>query len=139
MAGPLYCKTSLRDRGGGTGVKQKPRQKEKEETHEEPYLLCCQCLHPITPKSARIAVNGAHMHTFANPHGIVFDIGCFQSAEGCAPVGAATDEFTWFAGYMWRIVLCRACLIHMGWMFTAADGEGRFFGLIPDHLLESGQ
>jgi hypothetical protein len=124
-------------RNGGGRADEEEETRQKTEETEEPFLLCCRCLHPITPQSARIAINGAHQHTFANPHGIVFDIGCFQAAEGCAPVGASTDEFTWFSGYRWRVALCRGCMTHMGWQFTASSGGGRFYGLILDHLIES--
>jgi hypothetical protein len=92
-------------------------------------------MHPVTRVQERIAVNGAHRHTFANPHGIVFEIGCFKRASGCAAVGPASDEFTWFAGYRWRVGLCAACLTHLGWVFTAAGGDG-FHGLICERLIE---
>jgi len=124
-------------RSGNAQADVKEIEKQAEEEKEEPYYLCRQCLNPITPKSARIIINGSHQHAFANPHGLVFDIGCFNNAEGCGAVGTPTDEFTWFAGYMWRVALCRDCLSHMGWFFTAVDKEG-FFGLILDHLIESG-
>ena len=135
MSSPLYWKTAMRSGNARGAVKEKPREKEAET--EEPFLLCCECLHPIASKSAKIAVGGAHQHTCANPHGLVFDIGCFKAAEGCAPVGASMDEFTWFSGYRWRVALCRSCMMHIGWQFTAASGGGRFFGLILDHLIDS--
>lgn len=124
-------------RGGKSDADVKEKTEQKEDEKEDPFYLCRQCLNPITPKSAKIIVNGSHQHTFANPHGLVFDIGCFSNAEGCGAVGIPTDEFTWFAGYKWRVALCRACLTHMGWLFTSAGSDG-FFGLIMDHLIESG-
>jgi len=130
-----FFKTSLRNGNSQAGTKEAEERQEEEK--EEPFYLCRQCLNPITPKSARMTVNGAHQHTFANPHGIVFDIGCFKEAEGCGAVGTPTDEFVWFAGYFWRVALCRACLTHMGWFFTSSDSDS-FFGLIMDHLIESG-
>lgn len=99
-------------------------------------LLCRRCLSLITSDRQRISVNGAHCHTFANPHGIVFEIGCFRNAAGCGTVGKPTSEFTWFAGYQWRIAVCGACLTHMGWRFDSASGPG-FYGLILDCLVES--
>ena len=136
MLNTYFFRTSMPS--GKSHADTAEKEKQKEEEIEEPYYLCRQCLNPITPKSARIIINGAHQHTFANPHGIVFDIGCFNHAEGCGAVGTPTDEFTWFAGYMWRVAICRACLSHMGWLFTSQDLEG-FFGLILDHLIESGE
>lgn len=135
MLTAYFFRPSLRDDKPLEDVAQKSRQEETES--EEPFLLCRQCLNPITAKSARIAVDGAHQHTFANPHGVVFDIGCFKTAEGCAVIGRPTDEFTWFAGTTWRIAMCRACMTHMGWLYIASGGS-RFFGLILDHLVDSG-
>ena len=108
---------------------------EEKSPEADPYILCRGCLYPITRAKERIAVNGAHRHTFANPHGIVFEIGCFKKASGCAAVGPASAEFTWFAGYRWRAGLCLACLTHLGWVFSAAGGDG-FHGLILDRLIE---
>jgi hypothetical protein len=76
------------------------------------------------------------VHTFANPHGLVFEIGCFREAAGCSLLGAPTDEFTWFHGFRWRVACCMRCLCHLGWCFTSGAG-GRFFGLIVDRLEES--
>lgn len=137
----LHCKTSFRDGAGGPEADRGAREEteEQEGTNEEPFLHCRRCLNPITPEAARITVNGAHQHAFANPHGLVFDIGCFQIAEGCSSVGIPTDEFTWFSGYRWRVALCRGCMLHMGWQFNTSSGSGRFFGLILDHLVASGK
>jgi hypothetical protein len=103
--------------------------------HEEVYILCRACLHPIARPADRISVQGRHMHTFANPHGIVFEIGCFQSAPGCGAIGPTSDEFTWFPGHRWRVCVCAACLAHLGWLFAASDGH-TFHGLILDRLIE---
>ena len=107
----------------------------KQAPHEENYLLCRACLHPIVRPADRISVQGRHMHTFANPHGIVFEIGCFQNAPGCGVIGPASDEFTWFPGHRWRVCICAACLAHLGWLFTASSGDA-FHGLILDRLIE---
>ncbi|MGD9062401.1 MAG: cereblon family protein, partial [Desulfobacterales bacterium] len=68
----------------------------EQEPEEEEYILCRQCRQAITRPAERIAVQGSHQHTFANPHGIVFEIGCFKSAQGCGYAGAPSTEFTWF-------------------------------------------
>jgi hypothetical protein len=102
---------------------------------EEVYILCRDCLHPITRPADRIGVQGRHRHTFANPHGIVYEISCFRSAQGCGVIGPASDEFTWFAGYHWRVCVCAACLVHLGWRFASTGGD-TFYGLILDRLIE---
>lgn len=119
---------------GQAGTTEKPQ--DREASDDTNALICRQCGFTITHASEKIAVSGAHYHTFANPHGIVFEIGCFQTARGCGAAGAPTDEFSWFKGYFWQVALCGSCLIHMGWRFSAADRPG-FYGLILDRLLES--
>jgi len=99
------------------------------------HILCRHCGHLITRASARITVNGSHAHSFANPHGVVFHIGCFSTAEGCGYAGPLSNEFTWFTGYNWRIAVCGACLVHLGWLFVS-DSESRFNGLILDQLID---
>jgi hypothetical protein len=111
--------------------------KKEEATDRGKFLLCRQCLQMITHRSNRIVVNGAHEHAFANPHGIVFEIGCFKSAVGCGYVGQPTDEFSWFKGFTWQVAVCGSCLMHVGWLFTSS-GIDSFIGLILDRLAESG-
>jgi hypothetical protein len=127
--------------GRGQPPDRSDRQSEAERvaglaSEEEPYLLCRDCLHPIARPADRIRIQGRHAHTFANPHGLVFEIGCFQSAPGCGAIGPPSDEFTWFAGYRWRVGICAACLLHLGWVFLPAVGTP-FYGLILDRLIES--
>jgi hypothetical protein len=100
----------------------------------EAVILCRRCGHLITRPSDRIIKDGSYRHTFANPSGIVFEIGCFSHAEGCGPSGEPTDEFTWFRGYRWRLALCRACFVHLGWQFNSLGGSSGFWGLILNRL-----
>lgn len=99
-------------------------------------LLCLACGHPITSLRERITAGGAHQHTFTNPAGYVFRIGCFGRAPGCVQTGPPTLEHTWFPGRAWRYALCGGCRTHLGWAFH--DGDSGFFGLILDRLLETG-
>ena len=110
---------------------------EEETPEEEPLILCRQCRQAITAPADRMALQGSHKHTFANPHGVVFEIGCFKNARGCGYAGPLTDEFSWFAGYHWRICFCTMCLTHLGWLFVSGGGE-MFHGLILDRLIEPG-
>lgn len=130
----LYLKPDDLPANEEPGLRDEP---ELEETFDEDsFLLCRQCFALITTPAERIAVSGANQHTFANPHGIIFEIGCFRNAWGCSAAGAPTNEFTWFAGYFWQVAVCASCLIHMGWRFTSPDSAG-FYGLILDRLIES--
>lgn len=96
-------------------------------------ISCRRCLKTITEPEEGIQVQGAHRHTFANPGGIVFEIGCFRSAPGCIQTGAASSEFTWFNGFLWQLAACRSCLAHLGWRF-ASKTAAQFYGLILDRL-----
>ena len=120
---------------GGTTTLEK--EAESPSPEEEECILCRQCHQAITESAERIAMQGSHRHTFANPHGIVFEIGCFRKAKGCGYAGAASDDFSWFAGYSWRVCFCSMCLTHLGWMFSL-KGSDIFHGLILDRLIEPG-
>jgi hypothetical protein len=97
-------------------------------------LLCSVCRAPATSDLDRIEVEGAHEHTFANPFGHLFRIGCFGSANGCLVWGEPSHEFPWFSGHTWQLALCRGCGVQLGWCFV---GPGRlFFGLVLDRLVE---
>ncbi len=96
--------------------------------------LCCKvCGQMITREQDRIKRGGAHTHTFTNPHGIRFAIGCFETVAGCEEKGIKTEEFTWFPGFGWRIAYCTGCKEHLGWRFHS-QGEDTFYGLILKRL-----
>jgi len=129
----------LRQRSGkkDSPKASEPAGKESAEpsTEEEQHILCRQCHQAITRPAERITVQGAHHHTFANPHGIVFEIGCFKYAQGCGYAGPPSTEFTWFSGYAWRVSFCTLCLAHLGWVFIADSGDS-FHGFILDRLIQ---
>lgn len=95
-------------------------------------ILCKSCGAIITFHEEKKVVNGTHNHTFFNPAGIVFELGCFANAQGCRVTGQPTDEFTWFHGFVWLFALCSQCKAHLGWQFRGADSS--FFGLILKEL-----
>ncbi len=99
---------------------------------EERRLFCAACNHPITTQDARTIVQGGHEHTFTNPHGLAFHIGCFRSAPGCVAIGVPTTAHTWFRGYAWMIGLCGNCERHIGWLFRSPADD--FHGLILSRL-----
>jgi hypothetical protein len=100
---------------------------------EEQWLRCRACGARITRRSASIVVNGTHEHTFMNPSGITYIVGCWSSAEGCSASGERSTVWTWFPGFAWQIEDCRACRAHLGWSFHK-DGR-TFYGLIRDRLV----
>lgn len=124
--------------GDGFGTSIEDEVKEKVSSDDEDFILCRQCLQVITHPSERTEVQGSHEHTFANPAGILFQIGCFRSAVGCTQVSPPTDEFSWFRGFSWRITVCSTCLTHLGWLFVSPGGRS-FHGLILNRLVGSGK
>jgi hypothetical protein len=114
----LWLKTpAAPERSDGTA----PADATREEEREERLILCRECLFPVAREEDRTTMSGAFQHTF-------------RTAEGCAHVGPASDEFTWFGGFAWRVGVCRGCLAHLGWFFAAPSGAA-FWGLILDHLI----
>jgi len=95
--------------------------------------ICRDCGCRITGQSYETAVNSKHIHVFSNPHGKVFEIGCFSDAA-CMAIGPATIEFTWFQGFFWNIVICRSCRRHLGWLYSRR--ENHFYGLILQALVK---
>ncbi len=116
--------------------KQLPQKMSSEQietsSQEEKRIVCGYCSHHVTDPSKQIAINDSFYHLFANPHGYVFEIGCFSQATGCQPASGATDEFSWFMGYSWKIGVCRNCTNHLGWIFLSDSTQ--FYGLILEKL-----
>lgn len=98
-------------------------------------LVCRVCRSRITRRDLAMPVNGSHRHVFFNPHGMVFELGCFASAKNVLPTGQKTDEFTWFPGHVWQAVACTGCMAHLGWRYYGGEGGG-FYGLILAALME---
>ena len=142
MKTPFHSQQSLKsrkllDKQGPTEVKQSPAVEDREEeSGREKVLVCRQCGKHIADEAWRISIDGGHRHTFANPHGHVYDIGCFESAVGCVGIGPGSNEFAWFKGYSWQIVTCTGCMTHLGWFFHSS-GQHHFYGLILDCLVSS--
>jgi hypothetical protein len=110
--------------------------KEEEEPLKEENYICYRCEHKITTRKEEISINNTHEHTFVNPAGYVYHIGCFKAASGCLEVGEPTSEHSWFSGYTWNYALCQNCLAHLGWFYTSSTGSP-FYGLILDHLIQT--
>lgn len=99
-------------------------------------LLCSRCAHTITNAAAGISIQGSHVHQFVNPVGLSFEIACYATAPGCFSTGQATEQYTWFSGYRWRVAACARCTTQLGWSYHGRDRDG-FFGLIRNRLREA--
>ncbi len=100
----------------------------------EKYLICKACENKITTLADKTKIDGTFQHSFLNPAGQVFEIGCFTDAIGCSIAGIPTSEWTWFSDYSWQIAICASCSSHLGW-FYSGNKKLSFFGLILDTLI----
>jgi len=119
----------------GAGRDEIPDQSPGPAVDERQAIWCRACGALVTARSQVIEIDGRHAHTFFNPAGMLYEIGCFSAAPGCAHAGRPTTEFSWFSGYAWRYAHCAACGFHLGWQFLGADGDG-FWGLVLERLLD---
>ena len=121
--------------GEESGEQAVPEENGALSAEEEKLLLCVFCGAGITSRRDGIEIHGGGVHTFLNPAGLIYTIGCFSRAEGCIVLGDPVHDFTWFRDYNWSVALCRECGRHLGW-FYRGDGPS-FFGLILDYLVEA--
>jgi len=122
----------MREGKGGDGSAPVLKEKPSLENKAEKSVFCRVCSHQITTAQKAFSVDGSQIHTFFNPAGIVFEISCFTLAPGCIIEGEASSNFSWFAGYTWRVAFCGNCFTHLGWFFES--GDSTFFGLILKKL-----
>ena len=105
-----------------------------DDANDKHKIFCKTCGYQITSREKKSEVNGQHQHTFRNPMGIVYEIGCFSLANGCVNHGTPTLEHSWFPNFMWRYAFCSNCMTHLGWFYQS--GENSFYGLILENLEE---
>ena len=101
----------------------------------ESVLRCAQCGTAIS--KPEYLFQRDELGIYANPHGHVFDLITVSYAENVQSHGESTTEFTWFAGYAWRVLGCAHCNLHLGWRFEATQSgqtPSVFFGLLRNHL-----
>jgi hypothetical protein len=129
----LYCLKEEKQPTPATDREPQATVQDRADVPKKDGLHCALCRYPITHTSERIVKNEKHQHVFANPHGYIYQIGCFGQAPGCVVVGQETSHFSWFPGYTWRVALCGRCFSLLGWAFRSP--EGLFFGLVLDKLI----
>lgn len=130
IAAPLWA---LRDPPSAPSVSTTSETRAETRDEEPAVLACASCQEPITTEAERLEVAGAHQHSFMNPHGFYFRIGCFASAQALRAEGGWSGEWSWFPPCEWQIQRCARCGEHLGWLFRAP--ERRFYGLVLDRLI----
>ena len=101
----------------------------------ERTIICANCGNPVTMPEFIISVDGRHVHTFTDPDGFAYEIGCFSSATGCAHVGEPVAEHSWFEGFRWGLSICSGCYMHLGWFYQGE--KENFYGLIMDLISDA--
>jgi hypothetical protein len=127
---------AFRDRADSPAGQTTTATEEKRVTEEPPVIACARCREPITTEAEWMEVAGSRQHTFANPHGFCYRIGCFVAARALTPFGEWSGEWSWFPPCQWQIQQCAVCAEHLGWAFRSVDR--RFFGLVLDRLVRLG-
>ena len=122
----------LKSTGDKPDVKLRIKTEKKFGIEEEQSIICKNCGNPLTVQGSMISVDGKHTHIFTNPAGVIFEIGCFSSADGCIIIGDSNLQHTWFEGFGWSFSHCSDCLVHLGWFYQSVNES--FFGLILKHL-----
>jgi hypothetical protein len=127
----------LRDEDQPSRATREIPRDESVTSQDKRWLYCKSCAVPIAPVAA-ILPEGEMPLVFANPHGMIFELLLLSRAQSVRLIGSATDEFTWFPGYAWRVALCAGCGTHLGWRFEAIKGGSPpvFFGLLRRELVE---
>src|SRR5262245_63046183 len=126
---------AFRGTGAAPETLERPSVEDRAGDDRGRVLACARCATAVTTTAARRTMAGSHEHTFANPHGIVFRIGCFAEAS-CRAEGEPSRYWTWFPGFDWRTEWCLLCGQHLGWVFESA--AARFHGLVLDRLVQGG-
>ncbi len=112
-------------------------ERDKAPAREDSPICCGRCGHAVSDESQRISIREHHEHRFLNPHGFVFDVGCFRDAPGITLSGEASSDFSWFPPLAWRVAECGSCTAQLGWGFES-PAQLLFFGLILNRLRSAG-
>jgi hypothetical protein len=102
-------------------------------------VLRCHCGSVVahTDHFRSMANSAGLVGVYVNPHGAVHQILTVTVVRHCFLDGDAETEHSYFAGYSWTCMGCRACGGHLGWRFAAVH-QGLdppvFFGLLRDGL-----
>lgn len=134
--GPFLFKQAEKSKIPPARPKSKPDSKTKSSTkRKKGDLYCNSCKIKITSNRFKIKINDFYEHTFPNPNGIVFHIGCFREAQSILRLGNPSTEWSWFPGFSWEVVACANCASHLGWYYESS-AKSFFFGFILGRLSE---
>ena len=104
-------------------------RKEKEFCRERSEM-CCKCGQKLTSFTSNERLNlfggNSVKASFVNRYGVSFNIITSRKLANYRCVSLPSMEDTWFPKYSWRIIQCKTCRGHIGWLFST----GRKFNYI---------
>ncbi|XP_064652999.1 protein cereblon-like isoform X2 [Lineus longissimus] len=122
------------------------------DVHEE-FLLCRTCGHEVadgahlTSVPSLLAIHQRNdtilgqphvlIQLFKNPQGTTFEVVTVSDGD-VIKHDQSFEEYTWFPGFSWQILICPRCAAHLGWYFSplSEDSEQKsFLGLILQKLI----
>lgn len=83
------------------------------------WYVCAACAERLAREDWALEAHPRGPLVFTNPHGRFFELLLVTHVLGGVFDRHATTEFSWFAGYAWRIGSCARCGAHIGWHFQA--------------------
>ncbi|XP_012226592.1 protein cereblon isoform X1 [Linepithema humile] len=109
-------------------------QREMKYLVEDNIYVCVNCESFIGRQSHMFPMNReGPQGTYVNPGGVIHETITFYHVQGVMLSDTPpSTEYSWFPGYAWTIAICKGCLHHVGWKFTATESDLRpkaFWGL----------
>jgi hypothetical protein len=98
---------------------------------------CRSCGGLITHSDRLIRIAGTNRHHHVNPAGSECDFHTFLACPGAVALGDATENYSWFSGYDWRMAVCSQCGQHLGWYYEAIsrfERPGEFWGILVSNI-----
>ncbi|XP_050672939.1 protein cereblon isoform X2 [Leptidea sinapis] len=101
-------------------------------------MFCSACTTVVAKWEDVFSMSSEGPHSnYTNLVGYMHDILTVRTADNLETSGPPSAEFSWFPGYKWTIMVCRCCMVHIGWRFDAEKPTlrpRRFFALSRNHM-----
>lgn len=106
------------------------RVRKEKELCRESSEMCCQCGQQLTSFTSNERLNlfggNSVKATFVNRYGNSFNIITTRQLSNYRCISPPSMEDTWFPNYSWRIIQCKKCRHHIGWLFSTRRYWGDF-------------
>jgi hypothetical protein len=106
--------------------------------NEGKIFRCKACGNTLTALDQLVEIEGSSSHSFTNPSGIQFGFHTFSACPGASVLGEATEAYSWFPGFRWRLAVCGRCGSHVGWHYESEIAPvDEFWGIIVSSTASS--